>query len=72
MTKDDQQKSNTGEQQQEYAWSTEALLVFSAKKMQTGMKTKNIDEWLKNSFKIAMKVFPYQCIDPKIDHGYIQ
>ena len=57
MTKDDQQKSNTGEQQQEYAWSTKALLVFSAKNA-NWHENKNIDEWLKNSFKIAMEVFP--------------
>ena len=55
-----------------------ATLVGSSRNMPDLLKpslswheNKSIDEWLKNYFKIAMKVFPYQCIDPKMDLGYI-
>ena len=48
MTKDEQQKSNTGEQQQEYAWSTEAS-SSGLHKIANWHENKNIDDWLKNT-----------------------
>ena len=48
MIKDEQQKSNTGEQQQEYAWSTEAS-SSGLHKIANWHENKNIDDWLKNT-----------------------